>query len=183
MSILDTDLDLFKPILEGISKPSASHTKTMMESIAVSNTKKTLDEAKSKKHKSFQKKIKAKVDKQHSLINAKKMLKSLHESILVANGYVADTPAKQAFFEAINALDNSLSSMANEEGADFAKKYEILKRYHQGEKLTPEEESSLKEDGLEVGVTSDDNETIDSAVNSTYAPSFTANSGSLEKKN
>lgn len=187
MSVIDTDLEIFEPILEGISRPSRDGSKVMLESIAISNSKKILEEAETKKKKSFQKKIKAKITKEHSLINAKKVLNDLFEAVVAKNNYITDTPAKQSFVEAYNALDKSLTEMAQEEGDDFAKKYEIYKKAANGEQLTPDEQTIIDQDKQN---NQDDNQSQNNQLSANQpnsnttsdfnpSPSFIAN----EKKN
>lgn len=185
MSVIDTDLEIFEPILEGISKPSKDRTKVMLESIAISNSKKILEEAETKKKKDFQKKIKAKITKEHSLINAKKVLNDLFEAVVAKNNYITDTPAKQSFVEAYNALDKALTEMAQEEGDDFAKKYEIYKKAANGEQLTPDEQAIIDQDKQNNQDYTQNNQLSNNQPNSnttsdfTPSPSFIAN----EKKN
>lgn len=150
MSILQTDLEKFDNLFEGMNtKPANSQTKVMLESVAVNNGKKVLEEAASKKKKDAKKKSEKDSKKKSSILKAKKNISELSEAFTVANGYVLDTPAKQKFFEAIKSADNCLLEMAQAIGNDFERYYDLYKKYFEKGDLTPEELDFLKQNDPE----------------------------------
>lgn len=150
MSILQTDLEKFDNLFEGMNtKPANSPSKVMLESVAVGNSKKILEEATSKKKKEEKKKASKDAKKKSTILKAKKNISELSEAFTVANGYVLDTPAKQKFFEAIKSADSCLMEMAQAIGNDFEKYYDLYKKYFDKGELTPEELDFLKQNDPE----------------------------------
>ena len=144
MSIIDTDIEKFENLFEGMTKkPSLSKSRVMLESVALGNSKKILEEAQTKKKKSFQKKLKLDNSKKASILKTKKVLSSLFESFVSDNGLVLDTPAKQRFYEALEQANSALKDVASEHGDDFEKYYELYEKFYKTGNLTTEEKAFL----------------------------------------
>lgn len=145
MSTFQSDLENFDNLMESVSaKTSKPHNKVMLEAITVSNTRKILDEGTTKRKKDFQKKLKGMAGKKKTVIDAKKALKGLYESVLRDAGYVAETPAQIAFFEACLAADKALLEMNGQVSNELEQYYDLYKKYYDTGDLTPEEQAFLK---------------------------------------
>jgi len=156
MSVLNTDLEIFDNLMESVTKGvSKDHSRTMMESISIKNIRNVLDEAQIKRAKDFQKKKTSLINKKKIVIDAKKALKGLYESMLKDADYAVDTEGRQKFFEACLSINGVLTEMDSKTKVELDTLMDLTKKYDEA-KIAPEEEAYIKSTDPELEITGED---------------------------
>ncbi|MCK9429174.1 MAG: hypothetical protein M0R17_04160 [Candidatus Omnitrophica bacterium] len=187
MNVLQTDVELFDNLMEGIdTKLTKPQSKAMLESRVVNKFKKDASIADKRKDKIKSKDDKKKSAKAKKIFEAIDALHYIKSSITAANEYVADTPAKSAFLEACNDVDGALFELASEIDDKYKQYYELYKKAYEGGQLTPDEKQFLDNnapvDDTTPGTSYNNDSDFDSFNTPAQIPSAAGNS-EFEKKN
>lgn len=156
MSIFKSELEIFDGLMDNVSSQiSQDPSKLIMESHSVKRNRDILDEAQTKRKKDFQKKKMDLIGKKKIVIEAKKTLKGLYESVFDKCAYDPTNVSNIGYFEACKTMFEALQQMDNDIKGNLEQYHDTYRKYFNNEDMSPEEIAFLKSEDPEYDLKTD----------------------------